>query len=215
MKMEMERKRKLANETVEEFLANLASQSPTPGGGSVAALCGALSTALSSMVSRLTIGKCPPQLEKEMIKTMKESDDLRSELVRLVDEDANAFNGVMDAFKMPKENEKQKKERKKKIQEAYKKAALVPLNTAVRCSTAMELARFIAANGNENSISDAGVAALMADAGIKAAIMNVEINLPSIKDDTFVKEIKEKIGKLEKIGASEIMEIIENRLNKK
>ncbi len=194
---------KLINKPIGKFLDELASSSPAPGGGSVAALCGALSTALSSMVSNLT----KPKMKESLAK----SEDLREKLAGLIDEDTNAFNEVMEAFKMPKETTEQKEERKKKIQEAYKNAALVPLSTARYCLKALDMCRVVAEKGNVNSVSDAGVAALMATAGMKAAILNVKINLPYIKDGKFVKEIEEEIKDFE-IDEREVMKTVERRM---
>jgi len=193
----IEEKGKLATMQIDTFLNELASSSPAPGGGSIAALSGALGIALTSMVCNLTIGKEKyKKHEKEIKETLKKSEKLRKELTKLIDEDANAFNDVIKAFKMPKETEEQKTKRSKAIQESYKKAASVPLKTAETCEKILNLSQIVAEKGNKNSITDVAVSAIMAEAAIKSAILNVEINLGSIKDEKYVKETQEKIKKI-------------------
>jgi len=188
----------LANSTVKEFLSELASSSPAPGGGSVAALSGALGVALSSMVCNLTIGKEKYEdVQDEIKKILKESEKLRMELTKLIDKDTDAFNMVMKAFKMPKGTDEQKEERTNAIQQALKTAAEIPLETARTCEKVLDLSANVAKKGNQNSITDAGISALMANAGVKGAILNVKINLGSIKDEKFVKRISDELEKIE------------------
>ena len=198
------------------FLSELASDSPAPGGGSVAALAGSLGAALSSMVCNLTIGKEKyADVQLEIKDTLKKSEQLRKELIKLIDEDTEAFNDVMKAFKMPKETEEQKEKRKQAIQKGYKTAAKVPLETAKTCEKILDIAMVVAEKGNKNSITDAAVSALMAQAGVKSAILNIKINLGSIKDDEFVERISFEIDELQKNAddkANEIMKIVENSL---
>ena len=198
------------------FLSELASDSPAPGGGSVAALAGSLGASLSSMVCNLTIGKEKyADVQLEIKDTLKKSEQLRKELIKLIDEDTEAFNDVMKAFKMPKETEEQKEKRKQAIQKGYKTAAKVPLETAKVCEKILDIAMVVAKKGNKNSITDAAVSALMAQAGVKSAILNVKINLGSIKDDEFVERISFEIDELQKNAedkANEIMKIVENSL---
>ena len=113
-----------------------------------------------------------------------------------VNEDTDAFNDVMKAFKMPKDSEEQKKKRSQAIQEGYKKAAQVPLKTAVLCEKTLDLALVVAEKGNKNSITDAGVAALVGEAGVHAALLNVQINLGSIKDELFNEQTSKIIAQL-------------------
>ncbi len=194
----IEEKGPLASSTVDGFLSNLASSSPAPGGGSVAALSGALSAALSSMVCNLTIGKEKyNEVQGEIKEVVKESEQLRQQLTKLVDEDTTAFNDVMKAFKMPKETDDQKKRRSDAIQKGYKKAAEVPFKTAKICRRTLDIAFVVAEKGNKNSITDAGVAALMGEAGVHAASLNVNINLGSIKDNDFVNQTKKVLADLE------------------
>jgi glutamate formiminotransferase/formiminotetrahydrofolate cyclodeaminase len=189
----------LASMKVNKFLSELASNSPAPGGGSVAALSGALGTALSSMVCNLTLGKEKyKDVQDEIKKALKQSEKLRKELTNLIDEDTNAFNDVIKAFKMPKDTEEQKNKRSNAIQKGYKTASQVPLKTAKTCEKILDIAKVIAERGNVNSITDAAVSALMAKAGVKGAILNVKINLGSIKDEAFVNDLSKELENLEK-----------------
>jgi formiminotetrahydrofolate cyclodeaminase len=207
----------LASSTIKEFLRNLSSDSPAPGGGSVAALCGALSASLSSMVCELTIGKEKYiQHQNEIKQVLADTMEKRTELTRLIDEDTHAFNDVMKAFKMPKETEDQKKKRSKAIQEGYKKAAQVPLKTARLCQETLDLAQTVAEKGNVNSITDAGVAAKMGEAGVYAALLNVKINLESINDVPFKNETLMMIRELEEQTEKKtktILSIVEGHLS--
>ena len=199
----------LASMKINSFLSELASSSPAPGGGSVAALSGALGIALTSMVCNLTIGKEKYEnVQNDVKKTLKQSEKLRKKLTRLIDEDTTAFNDVMKAFKMPKETEEQKKKRSAAIQEGYKKAAQTPLETAKTCAEALNLAKTVAEIGNINSITDAAVSALMIESGLKSAILNVKINLGSIKDEKFTQKINNELENIEKIASDKTKEIL-------
>jgi formiminotetrahydrofolate cyclodeaminase len=180
---------KLVNVKLEAFLDELASESPAPGGGSVAALAGALGAALSSMVCNLTIGKESYESVQTEIKTaLKESEQLRRQLADLIDKDTEAFNKVMAAVKMPKETDAQKEQRRQVLQRAYKEASCVPLQTAGLCDRVLDVALIVAEKGNKHSITDAAAAALLAQAGVEAALLNVRINLGSINDTAFVQK---------------------------
>ncbi|HZK41136.1 MAG TPA: cyclodeaminase/cyclohydrolase family protein, partial [Atribacterota bacterium] len=174
----------LIDKKVSNFLDELASNSPTPGGGSVAALAGALGAALISIVGNLTIGKKKYEdVEEDIKKIISSSEKLRYELSKLMEEDVKAFNNFMATYKMPKETEDEKKIRTEKIQESLIEAAKVPLKVAYKCLEVLSLSREVAEKGNINVISDAGVAALMAEAALESAILNVKINLKMIKDE--------------------------------
>jgi glutamate formiminotransferase/formiminotetrahydrofolate cyclodeaminase len=195
----IKKERPLASLQVNKFLNELAASSPAPGGGSVAALAGSCGAALVSMVCHLTIGKDQyKDVEVELKNTLKKSEKLRKKLTILIDDDTNAFNEVISAFKLPKETESQKKIRTEKIQNGYKIAANVPLNTARLCSEILDIALIIAEKGNKNSITDAGVAALMSQAAVESALYNVEINLGSIKDSDFVSQISKEMKSIKK-----------------
>ena len=146
---------------------------------------------------------------------MKKSEQLRKQLTELIDKDTEAFNDVMKAFKMPKDIEEQKKKRKQAIQKGYKTAATVPLETARTCEQILDVAKVVAEKGNQNSITDAAVSALMANAGVHSAILNVRINLGSIKDEEFVEKTSkelEKIGKNSVDKTDEIMKIVDSKM---
>ncbi len=199
----------LVNRNVNAFLEELASASPAPGGGSVAALAGALGSALTSMVCRLTIGKKKyAESEEEMKSVLAMSERLRGVFTRLVDTDANAFKKVMEVYGLPKESDDQKALRNAAIQEATKEAALVPLECMKHCIDALALARTVAQKGNINSLSDAGVSALMIGAGIEAAALNVRINLSGINDVDFVSWKSSEISSILKTGKDAVEEIL-------
>jgi len=190
--------KKLVEMSILEFLDELGSKSPAPGGGSVAALSGALAVALGEMVCNLTIGKEKyADVEDEIKNILRDCKKIREELIELIDKDTQAFNEVMKAFKLPKENEEQIEIRRKAIQDAFKNAALVPFETAKKSFEVLKLAKIIAEKGNKNSITDSGVSALLACSAVKAAIYNVRINLSSIKDEHFVNDLNSQIKKLE------------------
>lgn len=174
-----------------KFVDELSTSSPAPGGGSVSALCGALSAALSSMVANLTVGKKGYEEHwDEMKKLAIDCQNLKDRFLEGVNKDTEAFNRVMDAMGLPKKTEDDKKEREKAIEEATKKATLIPLNVLRYSLKALELSKK-ATVGNVNSVSDAGVAALTAYAAAEGAHYNIKINLKSIKDKDF-KDKKEK-----------------------
>lgn len=199
----------LASMKINKFLSELASNSPAPGGGSVAALSGSLGAALSSMVCNLTIGKEKyADIQNEIKNVFKKSETLRKKLTSLIDKDTESFNDVMKAFKMPKETEEQKKKRTDAIQEGYKNASMVPFETAKTCSEILDVAKVIAEKGNINSITDAAVSAIMTKAGVESAVLNVKINLRSIKDKNFVKDISSNLNKIEKNVTKKTDEIL-------
>ncbi len=187
----------MVNENVKQFIQKLSSGAPTPGGGSAAALGGAMASALSEMVCNLTIGKEKYASVQDRIEGEKKKLALYGKrLMEIVDEDAGAFDRVMDAFKMPKDSEAEKEERARAIQDAYKLASSVPMETAERCMGVLESAVIVAQAGNKNSITDAGSSALFAHASLNVALLNVRINLSGIKDETFCSEMEKKVETL-------------------
>jgi glutamate formiminotransferase/formiminotetrahydrofolate cyclodeaminase len=179
---------------LKEFTRELASDSPAPGGGSVAALCGALGAALSEMVTSLTIGKEKYRdVWDEMGKVQKEAKELQERFYSLMDQDAEAFNTFFAALKMPKETDEEKALRTAKMQEGLKEAAIVPLETLTACQLLAGLAEIATLRGNGNAVTDAGTAALLARAAAKAAAYNVRINLGGIKDEGFVAKTKAEV----------------------
>ncbi|HUT00510.1 MAG TPA: cyclodeaminase/cyclohydrolase family protein [Candidatus Thermoplasmatota archaeon] len=206
----------LVKQSLKMFLDELASSSPAPGGGSVAALSGALGAALSSMVCNLTSGKQGYEaVQEEITEKLEKSEELRKDLTKLIDRDTEAFNEVMNAIKMPKETEDQKEHRRNALQIAFKCAAEVPLETARKCIQVLEIARIVAEKGNKNSISDAAVSALMAQTGVQAAMLNVRINLNSIKDTKYVQQVSTELHDLLQNAmekSAEILGIVEKNL---
>lgn len=187
----------LATNSVQEFLNEVASNSPAPGGGSVSALAAALGTALTSMVCQLTIGKKKyDDVMEEMIKHLGESESFRAKLTDLIDQDTEAFNGVMKAFGMPKDTEQQKAARSAAIQQATRESTLVPLEVMRICERALVLARAAAEQGNVNSISDAGVASHLLHAACSGAALNIKINLATLQDERFVQETTEELNRI-------------------
>jgi len=207
----------IPNKTLTSFLDELASSSPAPGGGSVAALSGAVGAALTSMVCRLTIGKKKyAEVGEEMESVLAMAEGLRTKFLQLVDADTEAFNKVMDAYSLPKESDDQKALRNAAIQAATKEAALVPLECMKHGIDALALARTVAQKGNLNSVSDAGVSALMISAGIEAAALNVKINLTGITDVDFVEWKSSDVGSIIRTGreaTEEILSIVEEKIS--
>lgn len=180
----------LRNMTVSAFLDELSGESAAPGGGSVAALSGSLSASLSSMVANLTYGKKGFEILSELMDDIAtRAQQLKSEFLRLVDEDTQAFNKILEARRLPKDSDANKQLRETAILEANKHATAVPLNVLRKSLTAMELAQLIVEKGNPNSLSDGGVAGLTAAAAAEGAYYNVLINLGGIEDANFKKVV--------------------------
>ena len=182
---------------VEEFSRVLGSNSPAPGGGSVAALSGALGANLVSMVCSLSIGKKDyASFDNELAEALKLAQTLSEGLLKRVDLDTEAFNSVMAAFKMEKQTEEEVKSRTEAIQAGFKEAVQSPLGIARECLDVLRLANKLLGKSNSNALSDLGVASLQAYAGLEGAIMNVKINIPSIKDTNFVSETSLEVSAL-------------------
>ena len=206
----------LASKSLQDFLAELASAEPVPGGGSVAALGGALAASLVAMVCRLTIGKTGYEAVSDELSTiLPRADALQAELRELMQADIDAFARVMDAYKLPKETDAQKSARTRAIQDALKRASDVPLRVAELCAEVLALTRVVVEKGNKNAASDAGVGAVMAEAGVRGAAFNVSINLGSIKDAAYVSDRRARVAQLMAIADQsqrEILSIVEGRL---
>ncbi|MCL6097837.1 MAG: cyclodeaminase/cyclohydrolase family protein [Bacteroidetes bacterium] len=179
--------------TLQEYLNELSSNSPTPGGGNVAALCGALSASLGTMVCNLTIGKKKyADVENEMISVKQKLETYQKTFVDLGAKDNAAFEKVMEAFKLPKETDAEKETRSKKIEEATLGAADIPAQVMKTCSDVLPLLKVVIDKGNRNSLSDAGVAASLIGTAAKSAYMNVIINCSSLSNQTIAQEIKKR-----------------------
>lgn len=199
----------LSNLTITNFIDELASNSPAPGGGSVAALGASLSAALSSMVFSLTVGKKQYNNYDDSIKNLidtklKDANVIKSEFLSIMEEDTEVFLKVMDAFKLPKETEEEKAVRSAKIEESYKLALNVPYKLAEKAYGLYDVLDVAVQYGNINAVSDAGVAALLLHASLESAVLNVKINLSSLKD-------AEEKGKI----SAWCKEIVSNSLQRK
>lgn len=181
-----------ADMTVREFVAELSTDDATPGGGSGAAITGAMGAALGEMVCNLTIGKEDfEHVEADMVAARETLEGHRERLLDLADEDSAAFDELMAAYRTPEDEGKAEA-----IEEASKTAAEVPLETAQECLAVIEESIDVAAKGNPHSVTDAGTAALLAHAALESALYNVEINLGSIDDEDFCEEMRKETDEL-------------------
>ncbi|KGL48780.1 methenyltetrahydrofolate cyclohydrolase [Porphyromonas gulae] len=188
----------LTDLTVKGFLAETAGQEPVPGGGSISALNGSIAAALAEMVANLTIGKKKyAEVEAEMQTIATEAAAIQKELVLDIDRDSDAYNKVFAAFKLPKETDEEKAVRSAQIQEMTKYAASVPMEVARRVHSLLPLIEAVVAKGNQNAITDGCVAMMCARTAIIGALLNVRINLTSIKDEDFVKTHTEEANAIE------------------
>ena len=193
----------LVSMTVEHFVDEVSGSSPAPGGGSVAALAGSLGAALAAMVGNLTAGKAGYESAWESSSSLAErAQALKAKLLAAVDDDTRAFDEVLAAMRLPKSTDAEKKSRADAVAAAYEKATAVPLATARMCLEAIELAAEAAAIGNRNAASDAGVGALLARAGTEAAVLNVRINLPSVREGAFKSACVAEIADLQSKSGS-------------
>lgn len=202
--------------SIRQFLKEAASSAPTPGGGSVAALAGALAAAMASMVASLTVGKDKyKDVEPEMQTILARTAALIEELEALVAADMEAFNAFMAVYKLPKETEEQKAERARRMQEALRQATDTPLKIASSCLEVLRLAEQAALKGNKGAVSDAGVAAYLGEAALQAALLNVDINVPLIKDASYAAQAvtkREELGR-EAVKAKErAVAVVKERL---
>ena len=190
---------RLVGMTLRGFANELSMDSPAPGGGSVAALCGALSAALTAMVANLTVGKKEYEdARPAMVATAVRAQQLKDALLEAVDSDTRAFNKVMDAFRLPKTTPEQAEEKDRAVEEANKEATLVPLEVLEKSVEAVALAGKAAAKGNRNSVSDAGVAGLAGHAAGEGAYYNVLINLAGIRDLAFAVRVRRDAARAKK-----------------
>lgn len=182
--------------SVKDFCETTASDAPTPGGGSISALLGALAAALAEMVANLTASSDEKETA-EISEIALQAKDLRERLLALIAEDAKSFDGVMAAFKLPKTTDEEKSFRKAKIQEGLKHASEVPFQVAKTASEIFPLAAFLIEKGNQNALTDAVISAINARSAVLGAALNVRINLGSIKDKDFVNTFQKELSQLE------------------
>lgn len=187
----------LRNMTVCDFADELSSESPAPGGGSVAALCGALSSSLSSMVASLTFGKKGfTHLNDEMDAIACQAQNLKANFLRSIDDDTDAFNKIVEARRLPKDSDQAIAIRNQAIEDANKQATLVPFHVLSQSKEALDLANKVREKGNPNTLSDAGVAGASARTAAEGAFYNVLINLREISDTNFQQDISSKAKNL-------------------
>jgi len=199
----------LVMKRVNDFVDEVSRESPAPGGGSIAALSGALGAALASMVANLSIGKRGTEEVEDELKLVAEAaQEIKNILVRAIDEDTNAFNEYMAAIRLPARTDDEKNRKKEAIQAGLKLAITVPLRTAEKSSEAMDLAARAVEKGNINSVTDAGVGAQVAYAGIIGGILNVLINLKEIEDTKYVNDMTLTCEKLEKNSQKKLVKIM-------
>ena len=202
---------------IEKFLDDLASQNATPGGGSAAAIIGAMGAALVAMVCNLTIGKKKyADVEGEMRALLAKAEELRHRLTGMIEDDVKAFDAVMGAYGMPKESDAEKEKRGAAIEDALKLATEVPLRCCHAAREVIDLAAIASAKGNTGVISDAGVAVLAAYAALRSAALNVYTNAKIITDkayaDAKLKELEKLLAGAEGV-TEESYELVKGRLS--
>lgn len=200
----------LVDLTVKEFLNKVAGSDPVPGGGSIAALNGAVASALAAMVANLTIGKKNYEEHEELMNhiaslALREKDVFIAD----IDRDSEAYDAVFACFKMPKATDEEKAARSAAIQEATKYAALVPMQVARNAYELMSVIADVARLGNRNAVTDACVAMMSARTAVLGALLNVRINLGSIKDKTFADELQREADVLEGLACDREKEVLD------
>lgn len=202
--------------TVEQFLDELASKAPVPGGGSVAALGGALAAGLVTMVCDLTIGKKQyADVEAEIRQFRARAEEVRRRLQRLLQSDVEAYGRLAAAYRLPRETDEEQADRYAAVQEATMEATEVPLAIAEAAAEVVDLAGPVAEKGSKLAVSDAGIAAILGEAAVHSALMNVKINLPTLDDEDFVARARRRMARItgglaEKKAA--ILEKVEGRI---
>lgn len=202
---------------VSEFIDELASNSPAPGGGSVSALVASLASALNAMVFNLTVGKkayneYSDDIKEVINKSLQGTEQEKDTFIKLMEKDTEEFMVLMAAFKLPKNTEEEKSVRNDKIQEGYKRAIEVPYEVAKNAFKIYDYLEVACDYGNKNAISDAGVSALLAQAAIEGAVLNVKINLSSINDEDFNVKLGSHCDELISLGVKKRDEIL-NKVN--
>ena len=188
----------LVEQRIVDFVAATASKEPTPGGGAIAALTGATGAALAEMVANLTFGKKGyEEVQSEMEELQTKAEAIRNRMLELSQADADVFNIFMNALGLPKNTDEEKIARTAAIQQAYKDAAMVPFEIGELAYQIFELAELASSKGNQNLITDGIIAAINARAAVKAAFLNVRINLSGIKDEAFVANVTAKMNAIE------------------
>lgn len=200
----------LVDSTVKEFLNKVAGSDPVPGGGSIAALNGAVASALAAMVANLTIGKKGYEPHEELMQHISGlASQQKDVFVEDIDRDSDAYDKVFACFKMPKATDEEKAARSAAIQEATKHAALVPMQVARNAFELMEIIMDVARLGNRNAVTDACVAMMSARSAVLGALLNVRINLGSLKDKEFVAKLSDEADELERLACEKEKELLD------
>jgi formiminotetrahydrofolate cyclodeaminase len=200
----------LVDLTVKSFLDKVAGKDPVPGGGSIAALNGAIASSLAAMVAGLTIGKKGYEEQLEVMNGISSFMlKYQAEFIADVDRDSEAYDKVFACFKMPKDTPEQKAARSAAIQEATKFAAMVPMQVARNAYSLMDNIAEVARKGNNNAVTDACVAMMSARSAVLGALMNVRINLGSLKDKEFVAELQKEADALEQKACNKEKELLD------
>ena len=188
--------------TLEEYLADAASNKPAPGGGSVSALVGALAASMSEMAANFTVGKNKfASVQEQVAACLGRLEPCRRELLRLMDADVEAYEAVGAAYGMPRQSDEQKAARDEAVQRALKDAMEVPLSIVRECRVVAEMAAELVRIANPNLITDVGVSVILAEAACAAARLNVEVNLKYIKDESIAGELRPELDEIEQITA--------------
>lgn len=174
---------------MKKFMEKLASSTPTPGGGSASALAGALSASLIAMVAGLSLKK-GKEMERQMGEIKRKALVLQKRLYQAIDEDARSFEDVIKAFRLPRKTEGEQLRRSQAIEKAYQKATIPPKLVCEKTLQLLDYSRFLISKGNPNAISDAAVAAFLADASLAGGLLNIGINLVAVKDRNFLKKMR-------------------------
>lgn len=200
----------LVDLTVKDFLDKVAGSDPVPGGGSVAALNGAIASALAAMVASLTIGKKGYETHEELMRHIFDiAVQSKNVFLEDIDRDSEAYDSVFACFKMPKASDEEKAARSIAIQEATKFAALIPMQVARNAYELMNIIMDVARLGNRNAVTDACVAMMAARSAVLGALMNVRINLASLKDKEFVSKLQNEADALEQHACEKEKELLD------
>ncbi len=206
--------------TVENFVNEVDSKSPAPGGGSVSALASSLGFGLTRMVGHLSVGKkkfraLDEEVQNKFKDIIKDFESMKNEMVELIDKDTDAFNLIMAGFKLPKETEEEKTYRNLKIEEGTLEAIKVPFRVAELSLQGLKQLEYILKYGNKNTLSDLGVSALLLQAGLEGAILNVKINIPGISDNEtkeyYISKSQTILNEGNKLK-NEVLEIVHSKL---
>ena len=200
----------LVDLTVKAFLDKVAGSDPVPGGGSIAALNGAVASALAGMVAGLTVGKKGYEACEEMMTHIQQlASEQQQHFVADIDRDSEAYNRVFDCFKLAKATDEEKSARSAAIQAATRQAAEIPMEVARRAYELMRVIADVARSGNRNAVTDACVAMMAARSAVLGALMNVRINLGSLKDKAFAEQMQTEADVLERKACAKEKELLD------